>query len=567
VAEGYTYGKPNTSWWLEQINAGIEYRKKYAHEGSWGRWRQYYRGQWKTGVLPVNVFFSMLRQVVPRVYFRNPAVSVTPAMPGFLNMAFARLLHRIDNKMIDQMGIKHEIKDMIPDAFLKGTGIGKLGFGAEFSPTPTGDSSAPEGSKGERYEYNSRVMDGMPWFARCCPGTIIVPDGVRRLHEARWIGHWIKRPKSDVESDPRLRGARDLPATSKAAGPESNYSVRKLVDMVDLVEIRDRKYSRVFVMAPYGHEGTVLYSGPDKLQDRRLPFFAITFNPDDEVFWGVPDAQILEPAQLERNEIRTQAMKHRRVALVKILYEKGVLSPEQAAQMVSEDVGAAIEIDGDLARIEKMQISNIPQDLVIHEGQVEHDSREVMGFGRNQMGEYQTRRGDTSATEAAAVEAGSDIRVDERRDVVADMLVEVIQEMNEVLFDEWSVEQVVDVVGPGGVPIWVRVDPALLRAGRYVVKVDPDSATQRTRQQREAKSVGIYNLLKTNPFIDPMKLTHYILHEMEGVELDDLLRAMPPVENGAQQGVLNPGQFADMLQQGMGELARNPGAIPGLPMG
>lgn len=567
MAEGYIKGKPDTGWWVEQVNAGIEYRKQYALERSWERWRKYYRGRWERNVLPVNIFFTMLRQVVPRVYFRNPAVSVTPAMPGFLHMAFARVMHRIDNKMLVQMGMKEEIKDMIPDVFLKGTAFGKLGFGAEFSPSPVGLETAPESKTGERYEYNHRVHGGMPWFARCCPGTIILPDGLRRLNESRWIGHWIRRPQDDVRSDPRLKNNKNLASTSKMAGPESNYSVRKLVDMVDLVEIRDRKFGRVFLINPYGGGDDVLYDGPDRLQDRRLPFFSLTFNPDDEVVWGIPDAQILEPYQLEQNETNTQAMKHRRLSLVKILYEKGVLSQDQAAQMVSEDVGAAIEIDGELTGIEKMQVSNIPQDLLMHAARVDQNVREVMGFGRNQMGEYQSRRGDTSATEAAAVSEGSEMRVDEKRDAVADMLVDVIQEMNEVLFDEWTAEQVVDVVGPGGVPVWVKVDPQLLKAGRYVVKVDPDSAASRTRAQREAKAVGIYNLLKPNPFIDPMKLTHYVLHEMEGVELDDLLRAMPPVENGAQNGVLNPGQYADMLQNGASELMRNPGAIPGLPMG
>lgn len=563
MADGYIKTKADSSWWMAQVQAGIEFRKKYAQEMKWQRWRQYYRGQWKSDVLPVNKFFSILRTLVPRVYFRNPAVSVTPAMGGFLNMAFAQLTHRIDNKMILQMGVKKTAKRIVQNTWLFGTGFGKLGYGGQFSlGIQTGMDDAPMGPGGERLEYQWDTAAGMPWFRSAHPGSVIVPNGLCELQDARWVAQWLKRPKDDVRRDPRLKGAGDLPSTSKM-GVQVNVlgSAKDEVDMVDLIEIRDRKFQQAIVIAPYGSGAKVLFQGPDSMCERRLPFFEVVFNPDDEVFWGVPDPQVIEPYQLELNEIRTQAMKHRRLALVKLLYEEGVIEESEITKLLSEDVGAGVKIKGTLNQVHFQQNTQIPMDYIPHEGQVEHSIREAVGFSRNQLGEFQTRRGDTSATEAAQVGEAAEIRVDERRDIVADMITDMVVEMNEILFDNWTVEQVVDVVGPGGVPVWVRVDPQMLKAGRYHVKVDPDSATTRTRQQREAKALGLYNVLKMNPFIDPIKLTQYLLNEMEGVEMDDLMRAMPPVQNGAAGGVLHPGQFAGMLQNGMSQLMSNPGLL------
>ena len=84
--EGYIRSRPDTSWWEAQIIAGEEFRKKFAYENDWDKWRAFYRGNWAPGVLPLNLFYTFLRTVVPRVYFRDPTVSVSPGKPGLINL-------------------------------------------------------------------------------------------------------------------------------------------------------------------------------------------------------------------------------------------------------------------------------------------------------------------------------------------------------------------------------------------------------------------------------------------------------------------------------------------------
>ena len=67
MADGYVKGKPDTSWWLQQIHAGRAYRKKYAKEEKWTTWRNYYRGNWTSGTLPKTIFFSMARRYIKEV--------------------------------------------------------------------------------------------------------------------------------------------------------------------------------------------------------------------------------------------------------------------------------------------------------------------------------------------------------------------------------------------------------------------------------------------------------------------------------------------------------------------
>lgn len=565
MPEGYIRSQPDSTWWMDQIGSGKEFRKKFAKEAKWERWRAYLRGEWHTDILPVNKFHSIMRSMIPRTYFRTPAVSVMPSQPGFLNMAFAMIVNRIDNKLIQQMQIKYETKDMLIDTFIKGIGIGKLGFGAEFSPAPSGFSNEePLARDGRsRVEYHSNVFDNMPWFMRVDPGSFVVPDGCRRLREARWCAHIIRRSRDDVVSDPRLTHARDLPASAVIDIKSIDASIMKRIEMVDLIEIRDRKTERAIVLAPFGSgDSKILYNEVDPMQARRFPFFDITFNPDDQVFWGVPDAQILEPQQLETNEIRTQQMKHRRISIVKLLFKNGAITEAEVAKLLSEDVGAAVGMDGNpQVDIKLFQQGQIPVDLVVAGNQVDQDVREMMGISRNQTGEFQTRRGDTSATEAAAVQQGSEIRVDERRDIIADMYVEMVHEMNSLIFNHWTEDQVVDVIGPGGVQVWVKVDPAMLSSSRYAIRVDPDSSSPKTREVREARAMAIYDKLQLNPLIDPTKLTQYLLTELEGVEMDELMRILPAPPGGGG-GVLGVGELAGQLQGSLAQISGGGGGAP-----
>lgn len=557
MPDGYIGAVPDLKWWAEQIRAGERFREREALEARWKQWRKYARGEWRRGILPVNVFFTMLRATIPRIYFRDPAVSVRPAIPGFLNMAFAQLLNRIDNKMIRQMDLKRAGKRMVYDAWMRGTGIGKLGFGGEFTASPDGsvEIAAPISRRGESFEYDSTVMPNMPWYKRVNPGQVVVPDGCEDLQAARWIAHEIHRPVDDVMRDPRFKNTKDLRSVRFEVEGNGRASIDKVVDMVKLYEVRDRKFRRVFVFSPsqVGGNKTILDQESDRLQERRFPFFELIFNMDPDVFWGLPDAQILEPQQLELNEINTQIMKHRRLSLVKLLYENGAIDEVELAKMMTEDVAAGVQVNT-LSGIDATQVVSIPPDLINAKTLVMQDIRDSMGFSRNQLGEFQSRRGDTSATEASIVQQGSEIRIDERRDGLADMVKDVVMEMNEIIFDQWGPEIVVDLVGPGGVPVWVQVDPAMLRHGRYNITVDPDTAVSRTRQEREAKAMVVYERLKANPFIDPIKLTQYLLTEIEGVELDDLMRILPPPGAGGFRGVLNPLEFAGVIQQGIGQL-------------
>ena len=352
MMQGYRRTKVDVEWWVEQIRAGEKWRDDVTHRNRWDIWRKYYRGDFAKNILPKNIFFTMTRTVVPRIYFRNPSVSITPAKPGPAYAVLSRILERVDNKILDLMRIKRSMKMLAQTTFHFGTGIGTLGFGALYTPTPDlGITRPPLTKEGFNLEYRQGMLPNMPWFLPTPLESFVVPAGIRSFEEAFFNAIWTMRPVDEVKADPRFKNTKDI----KSTGNHLSYhqtdmgDVYTPIDMVNLCQVRDYRTGRVFVLAPDVSDKVLLDTEDDMQYNNGGPHYPIIFNMDDEQAYGIADSKILEPIQLELNETKTLTMKHRRLALVKAFVKTGVLKEEAAQRMVSAEVGAVVEMEGDPA--------------------------------------------------------------------------------------------------------------------------------------------------------------------------------------------------------------------------
>jgi hypothetical protein len=532
---GYTQGgTPVPQWWVGEVDKAKAFRRIRSHQDEWPRWRRWYRGEWDATTLPSNVYYKLIRTLIPRVYFRNPSVSITPSKPGVENYLLSKLIERADNKLYDTMGVKEQMKRAVQNGIMFGTGAMRLGYGAEFTPSPDALSTEAPDEGGRRLrnhvEYNDLVSANMPWALSAHPANFVVPRDCVSIHDARWCCFETFRSLEDVKADSRLSNTSNL-----GQGPSSSRLVARNQqqprDGVCLWEIRDKKTGLVFVLAPYAEntnvEGKVLYVGEDELQlNGRLPLYPLIFNNDDECFWGIPDSQIIAPQQGEKNEIRTQLRNHRRIAIAKLLYQDGAVTPDELSKLIDGNANIAIKVK-DINGVRELNLASIGQIMTILENTdalIDNEVQQLLGLGVNQFGEYAPGSADRSATEATIVAQATQIRVDERRDACADLMVNMTTDLNQIITTRWPTEIVLDIVGPAGVPVWISATREQLSEARYNLKVDPDSALPQTKALREQKATMLYQIGKENPLLQPEHLTQFWLHEMYGVDADWLLK-------------------------------------------
>ena len=546
----------------ENIREGVRYRTLYGQSKHWRLYKNMYRGFWQKGIVPVNIMFSIARSIIPQVYFRNPRVSVMPTMPGF--GMHAMLLERIDNYLIKETGLKKELKTGVLDCFFTGRGPGIIGYDSEYGFNPSfassefADSSLSSfNKKGERIEYNLNVKPGMPWFLRCNPADFIVPWGTSTWRSAPWFAFRKMRKLKDCKEDPKFKHTNGLkgPYRSNLEGSESS-SPEKTRDSqfpslnkdewVELWQYHDQRSGRVYTLT-LDHP-QFLRDEIDFLQTEGLPARVLGFNEDPDHFWWVPDARLVKPRQDEINDIRTMAKKHRRVAILKMLYDKGI-NKDELAKLMDGDVKAAVGIDvgvtGDIRKMVALLQSHVPPDFSIAAREVREDTREEMGFSRNQSGSFEAPSGRRTAHETEVVRAASMIRIDERRDALADHLESVLRAYNQIIFSNWTSRRVIDVVGPDGARYWVKFSGKEIK-GEYHYKIVPEEAAPQDNRTIRNEMLEFIMLAGKMPGADMQYLMRTFASKFEW--LDPKL-AFPG--EGAGRSPEKPIEFMDFVGKQM----------------
>jgi len=498
---------PDTSVWEDRIRQALAWRRKLAHEDRWDEWLKQYRCEFPKGIVAVPVAYSYLRTMLPRIYLRNPRVMVTPRRSEYI--AHAIVLEAVDNWLIDELGLKSEMKLAILDALICGYGVLKIGYDSEFGFIPVQavdedyETVTQVGEKkGTKVEYTVKVKPGMPWALRVHPSDVVLPKGWTRRDSVPWIAHRVVRPLADIVDDIKYyRKARAQLASKVEAEDEDQ--------LVELWEIRDFKNRMIHVIC----DGILLLSEEDDLQIEGLPFVFIVFNEDPKSPYGISDMRVIDIQQAEMNDLRTLIQRHRRLSLLKFLAQKGAMSQEEAGKLLAEEIPTIVWTDSEPGVAVQPLQHQIPPSLRQELEFVRADMREALGYNVNIAGEFVPRT--KTATEVLTVQQAVNLRTDERRDVVADALALVVRKWNQLIFKYWTDRKVIKVVGvKAGSEAWVSYTGEELR-GEYFVSVSPESSIPPSRALRHQQAMQIFQALNGDPLIDQVLLRKMALRQFE----------------------------------------------------
>lgn len=392
--------------WKRRIDKWVE--KYHEIEDTHEQARKFYKNEFPRGLTTVNLTFSFGRAMVPQLYFKNP--SVTVQIKGEL-ATHSRLLQEVDVELIKQMQIKRTIKKLIISAYLTGRGIGKLGF-----------SEGEEG--GRAFDPAALVKPNQPWFLHVLTKNWAhdIPEN-GDIDDIPWAGMRVSLTEDQIRT--RL-GRRQMPDALEAA--VGGLAEDDPDDSIHMWEIYDRGEGMRGLM----FEGEwVEEAKPFSV----WPFYMLDFNWVPEETIPVSDAELILHLQKEYNENETQIHEHRRIAVLKLLARKGVFKAEEQAKLEQGTVGALVEVDTSAPLVEVVTelTPNIPESLLLTKKILQDDARDVIGFSRNQIGEMQGTAGSSRRTfgEAAIVQQALQIRLDERRDMVADLIEHVTRAANQ----------------------------------------------------------------------------------------------------------------------------------------
>jgi hypothetical protein len=224
-----------------------------------------------------------------------------------------------------------------------------------------------------------------------------------------------------------------------------------------------------------------------------------------------------------------------------------MIEDAEIEKMISEAVGPVVKVKGDPNKVIALLQPHIPQDLTMWVEIIRSEVRELLGQGKQQLGESPPGR--RTAEEMRNVQAASDVRMDERRDIVADALVLFMRKINQIIFQRWTTEKVVQVVGIDAARYWVAYKGSENR-GEYNLRVDVESMTPKTKMMKKREIVELIQALSKNPRANIDYLMQMLLREYEWV---DAMKVLPQ----AQETMGQPMQQQQFIQQQQG-LMNNP---------
>ena len=497
--------------WIKSIKVSEDVRDMYGDAKSWKTYFDYFCNNMNTSnILTYNILYAMGKVLTVKSYFTNPSVTVRPALQHTASpeaFIFARIIEAIDNWLLsDVMKVKKQIKRICLDAYLYGTGIGKLGYDSEYGYTSdTADSNIQDATltqfnkgTGDKIEYNTTIIPGMPWMKRVNPKDILFAWDATDIDDCSWIANRIVRHIDDVKADVKLTNTEALKPNVKFDN-DKEVNIKTLKDYIEMWEIRDCKTGRMYILT----EGSdkFLYNEVDVLQNKGLPYEVVTFNDIGDSIWGVPDCKILMPQQNEINEARTQAMLHRRLAIVKILAEAGSISPEQKLELLSDKPMAIVDVIGNPNSCIREFSVNIPGDLVNWVESIRQDTREIIGLSRVQLGELEAG-GRKTAYEVGQVAAASELRISERADAVSDFLKGVINKVNDIIFRLWQTDRTIGIIGNDNIKYWLNYKGTELQ-GDYVIDVNVEEKRPDTVALRKQEAMELYTVMMKDPELSP----------------------------------------------------------------
>lgn len=541
--------------WATQIRSAQRYKDKFGKAADWSTYKNYYRGEFAGydrsnvyNLLPSNETFALARSMVPQIYFRNPYIMASPRQPmGQGKEIWAKMVEGMDNWLLQELDIKQVMKTAILDEFFTSRGIIKLGYDSEFGFNQT----TPVGEEDVRAEYNVNVKKGMPFTERVDPDLWFVPYGSRVGTNMEWVDHLIIKHFEDAKRSPlytipdALKGTHVdkllLSEAKQQVYDEFEGGEGGQANWLGIHEIRDARRGEVLALVM--PDNTIIRKPEeDLLQIDGLPFVDFTFNEDPDFYWGPSTARIIEPQQLEINETRTQTMIHRKLAMLKFVYDNTRWTPTEMQKFLSEDIGIGAGVKGNPNEVIKEIIPSIPNDLAQWPEIIRGDMRAAVGQGRNQQADAIKPGGRTTATEAQIMQQAMTLRMDEKRDVMADVLTKVMRKVNQIVFKFWDKERVTEVVGFDGAKYWVKYTPQAIK-GEYDLKVDVESMTPTTKALRRKDLVQIIQALSKNPNANLDYLMRMLAREFDWL---DAMKVLPQAEENQKSG--KPMEMNDFMQ-------------------
>lgn len=422
------------------------------------------------------------------------------------------------------------------------------------------------------------LLDVDQWFAErvSYKRVVIDPDGDEEFRSHAWVAMEFIEELDSVKKDKRFSGTSKLSATAQdkkdylqyhALPPDwEDYEAKESNEktLVRYFEIIDLVNKKKIVLAE-GHDRPLMEEElPEWVDHSDYVFFRPVEKTDE--FYPKPPMTDMIPINQEYNIFRTMLMRGQRAGVQrKFFSRKDALNEYNKEQLESPKDLEVIEVDGDPNGILfPAPIPQMGQDFFAYGSQIPRDFDEVAGQASAGRG----ASGADTATEAAIIEQGSNLREDDMRAQLADALREVFKKLLDSIQANMEMPMVIAIDGRDGMAYQAKINPELIK-GDYDVTVDVEEMVPTNSLMERAQFTQFLAVLPAIPvqlrakrvFVETVAGMFKVKNSMliddmvEAAQQEIQAAAQMAQSKNAQGGVPTvPGSQEQMAEQQFGQM-------------
>lgn len=428
----------------ENIEAAEKWLKSGHYKGGEVRWKQWEKNKkylmcvWDEAEkdhVNVNSVFSNFNTVRPTLYFKNPKITAVPAKPEFKRDEFGEVLLEngrpllVDNyksaKLLSTK-INYELKEIKFKKTLKKV---------------LGDTLCPYGVGWIKWGYSTLTVAGHDnnrdrkvsfWGKRVDPRNLVYDWMATDIDDARFVAERIvltRKAALDMGFTIPQDYTCELPDFLKDRAEKSKAgNGKKEDDLIIIWEYHALPEQMIYWVLDKYLDGKFQ---PKEPTEEPYPFdgssyIPLVLNENNDDIIGLSDVEPIEDAAKAKNRIRTKQVRHVDKFGTTVWYEDGAILPNDLENHVTTDHAVYVKMQqGRLSGIKVEGTPSMGQDNYAMDGVLQEDINNTLGITDYQRGDPKSR----TATEGQIVQNAANIRIEERRDVIYDFVIECVRRL------------------------------------------------------------------------------------------------------------------------------------------
>lgn len=445
--------------WLGRIQNAQRIRDKEKNEKGWDRFLEeyqgiYYRQQANQGnivVPPINMVFGHVWTMIPKLYFRDPYISVNAKGKDYILRS--HILQTVINYFFRELNVKREIEKAMMDTLLIGHGWFKYGYTGVFGKTETQEDRKEDQGKGPIEDVNEFVKNEEIFVVHVPWEDILFDNDLSKdpPYDCRWIAHGFVKPLEAVKNSDLYQNQDGLKSniSVKDKDANSNQTGDKMdadsdIPLVKLWEIWDKDSGRIYVVA----EGCdqFLREVPNVYEMEGLPFSMLKFNRVPGKPYPLSDIFLIEPQILERIKIRATQINHIKRWNRQYSVEQGSMEPEEIAKLtMGIDGSVTMRMKGSLPP-NVIEYASMQSEIFSLDNLIQQDMDAVIGQTDIERG-GKARTSTRTLGELETQLQGTASRSAKRQDQLEDFLEEVCRKLIQLIKQFQDVKKYVAITG------------------------------------------------------------------------------------------------------------------------